>query len=155
MKMTGDLGLPGVLPSRPSEMRSGIGIATPLGVLGGGSRNPFKNTQGVAGCPGDLGPALWMLWMISTGLAPPNREGLLPQVMGGEDGPTGLPEVEAGMTSTTPVIPGTCHVPEIPTIMMTSGPGTGLLTSDPVTSDPGIPGMLAPGPGTLSTTGDS
>lgn len=61
MKMTGDPGLPELLPLPPSGMRSGV--ATPPGVPGHGSRNPFKNHQGVVGGPGGREPALWMLWM--------------------------------------------------------------------------------------------
>lgn len=65
-----------------------------------------------------------------------------------------LPEVAAGMTSMTPTILGTCHIPEIPTIMMTSGLGTSVQTPDPI-KDPGILGMLAPGPWTLGMMDDS
>lgn len=63
------------------------------------------------------------------------------------------PEVAAGMTSTIPVIPGICHIPETPTIMTTSGLGIGGLTPGPA-SDPAIPAMLTSGHGTLSMTGD-
>lgn len=150
-KMTGDLGLPGFLPFPQSGMRSGV--TTHLGVPGCGSRNPSENSQGVAGDPGGPGPALWMPWMISTGPAPPNPEDLLPRVMGGEAGPTHLPEVAAGTTSMTPTTLGTRHIPEIPTITMTRGPGTAVLTPDPIRG-PGILGMPAPGLGTLITTGD-
>ena len=65
-----------------------------------------------------------------------------------------LPEVAAGMTFMTLTILGTYHIPEIPTIMTTSGLGTGVRTPDPI-RDPGILGMPAPGPGTLSMTDDS
>lgn len=65
-----------------------------------------------------------------------------------------LPEVAAGMTSMTPTNLGTCHIPEIPTIMTTSGLGTGVRTPDLI-RDPGILGMLLPGPGTLSMMDDS
>lgn len=149
MKMTGDPGLPGLPPLPPSGMRSGV--ATRPGVPGHGSRNPFKDNQGVAGGPGGREPAPWTLWMTSTGLAPLNPDGLLPQVVEGRDGPMHLPEVAAGMTS---MIPGICHIPETPTITTTSGLGIGVLTPGPV-SDPAIPGMLASGHGTLSMTGDS
>lgn len=90
--------------------------------------------------------------MTSTGLAPLNLDGLLPQVVDGEDGPMHLPEVAAGMTSMTPMILGTFHIPEIPTIMTTSSLGIHVVTPDPV-SDPEILGMLASGPGTLSMMG--
>lgn len=92
--------------------------------------------------------------MTSTGLAPLNQDGLLPQVVDGEDGPMHLREVAVGMTSMTPTILGTCHIPEIPTIMTISGLGIHVLTPDP-DSDPAILlGMLASGHGTLSMMGD-
>lgn len=53
----------------------------------------------------------------------------------------------------TRTILGTCHIPEIPTIMTTSGLEIHVLTPDPV-SDPEILGMLASGQGTLSMMGD-
>lgn len=50
MKMTGDLGLSGVLPFPQSGMRSGV--TTHLGVPECGSGNPFKNSRGVVGDTG-------------------------------------------------------------------------------------------------------
>lgn len=91
--------------------------------------------------------------MTSTGLPPLNQDGLLPQVVDGEDGPMHLQEVAAGMTSMTPTTLGTCHIPETPTITTISGLGIHVLTPDPV-SDPEILGMLASGHGTLSMMGD-
>lgn len=78
------------------------------------------------------------------GLALPNREGGLLQVVEGEDGhPL---EAAAVMISTTWMTRGTLHTLEILT-MMTSGVGTALLlTLDPAIG-PGTLGMMAPKPG--------
>lgn len=151
MKMTGDPGLPGVLPLPQSGMRSGV--TTPPGVPGDGSRSPLQTAQGVAGGPGGLGPTQWMLWMISPGRVLLKLGGGLLQVVRGEDGPTHPHEAVAVMTSTTQMTRGTFHIHEILTTT-TSGLGTALSwTPDPASPDPETLGMKALGLGTRNMMG--
>lgn len=124
MKTTGDRGLPAALPSPQSWMRNGV--ATPLGVQGGGSKSPSQNGPGVAGGPGVPGLALWMLWMTSRGQALLNQGGGLPQIVGREAELMHTPEAAAVMTSTTKRTQGAFHTPRNPT-SMTSGLETALV----------------------------
>lgn len=151
MKTTGELGLPGALPSPQSRMRNGV--TTPLGVPGDGSESPSENSPRVAGGLGGPGPALWMLWMTSLGQALLNPGGGLLQVVGGEAELMDPPEAAAVMTSMTKKTQGAFHTPRNPT-SMTSGLETALmLTLGPATPAPGMLGAMAPGRGTPSMMG--
>lgn len=150
MRTTGDPGLPGALASPLSGMRNGV--TTPPKVLRGGSKSPSPSDPGVAGGLDGPGPALWMPWMTSRGLALLNRGGP-PQVVGEEVKLTHPPEAAAVMTSTIKMIQGAFHTPRIPTTM-TSGLETALmLTLGPATTAPGTLGTMVPGPGTPNMMG--
>lgn len=151
MKTTGELGLPGALPSPQSRMRNGV--TTPLGVPGGGSESLSENSPRVAGGLGGPGPALWMLWMTSLGQALLKPGGGLPQAVGGEAALMHTPGAAAVMTSMTKKTQGAFHTPRNPA-SMTSGLETAVTpTLGPATPAPGMLGVIAPGPGTPNMMG--
>lgn len=150
MRTTGDLGLPGALPSPQSGMKNGVTV--PPEVPRGVSKNPSWNGPGVAGGPGGPGPALWMLWMTSRDLPLLNPEGL-PQVVGGEAELMHLPEAAAVMTSMIKTTQGAFHTPRIPTTMMSGLETALMLTLGPAITVPGTLGMMALGPGNLNMMG--
>lgn len=106
---------------------------------------------GAAGWQDGPGPARWMLWMTSPGLAH-LTQGDLPPVVGGEDGPMHLRGAAAAMTCTTKTRQETYAV-GTPTMMTSDLETAHMLMLGPTTTGLGTPVTMVTDPGTPNMMG--